>query len=332
VRFCALCRHQAKETDRFCIECGTSLGGSGHPGIGLPGAGERGSGDPFGSLRDSAPSDPFGYLYAQPGARTASSRADVPPAAALAPDGLALYGWGPDGWGPDGWGPAEPFKPGEPLTPGRRRGRWRPVALAAAVVLAAAASGFAALHVLGHQQASAAGIDAAADGEQHASVAAKGPPPGSGTTSSATASTPGAPPATGTALVGIAAGAVSEPHAQPVTEFLTRYFSAVNRHNYLAYRILLTPGIGARLTPRAFRSGYGTTADSAVTLRAVSVIAAAGRLAATITFTSRQDPADSPAHSACTAWSIVLYLVPHRAGYLIGKPPPSYHAAFRGCG
>ena len=51
-----------------------------------------------------------------------------------------------------------------------------------------------------------------------------------------------------------------------------------------------------------------------------------------MTFTSRQSPAASPNHATCTNWRIVLYLRRTGGVYLIGPPPPGYHATYHGCG
>ena len=70
--------------------------------------------------------------------------------------------------------------------------------------------------------------------------------------------------------------------------------------------------------------------DSAVKLTSISDAGSAG-LAASVTFRSQQNPADSPDNSSCDQWSITLFLVPHGTGYLIGPPPSSYHASFQAC-
>ena len=54
-------------------------------------------------------------------------------------------------------------------------------------------------------------------------------------------------------------------------------------------------------------------------------------LTATVTFTSRQSPADSVDHSACNAWTLNLYLVPSGAGYLITPAPPGYEPSYTDC-
>ena len=93
-----------------------------------------------------------------------------------------------------------------------------------------------------------------------------------------------------------------------VAALLGRYFAAVNHRAYQAYaRLFAEPG---QLTPREFAWGYSTTHDSNAVL--ASMTALQGGLKATVTFTSYQDPADSPDHSSCIDWTIALFL--HRAG------------------
>jgi hypothetical protein len=78
-----------------------------------------------------------------------------------------------------------------------------------------------------------------------------------------------------------------------------------------------------------FNSGYATTQDSAEQLSAIS-LAGAGELAA-VTFTSHQNPADSPDDSSCTVWRITLYLLPQGASYQITTAPPGYRASYQSC-
>ena len=140
--------------------------------------------------------------------------------------------------------------------------------------------------------------------------------------------------ASGHGVAGVAvtvASAVAGDAALPqVTALLDRYFSAINRHDYAAYAQLLDPQALARSPASAFSSGDGSTADSDETLTGLADTSSGG-VAAAVTFTSRQQPADSPDHSACDAWSITLYLVPQGTGYLIGLPPAGYQASYASC-
>jgi hypothetical protein len=130
--------------------------------------------------------------------------------------------------------------------------------------------------------------------------------------------------------VAVAAGAATNPAAPKVAALLDRYFTAINRHDYAAYARLLDRQ-RRRYDPAAsFASGYASTTDSDETLTGISA-GRSGGVAASITFTSHQRPADSPDHSSCTRWAITLYLVRHGTGYLIGTPPASYQASYKAC-
>ncbi len=50
-----------------------------------------------------------------------------------------------------------------------------------------------------------------------------------------------------------------------------------------------------------------------------------------MTFTSHQAAADSPSHSGCTYWHIILVLAPRHGGLVLQPPPPGYHASYRAC-
>ena len=127
------------------------------------------------------------------------------------------------------------------------------------------------------------------------------------------------------------APAVGHPAALPqVIAVLDRYFSAINRHDYAAWVRLLDAQVLARSSASAFYAGSGSTTDSGETLTGL-VDMPSGGVAAAVTFTSHQQPAISPDHSDCDAWSITLYLVAQGGGYLIGLPPAGYQASFVAC-
>jgi hypothetical protein len=143
-------------------------------------------------------------------------------------------------------------------------------------------------------------------------------------------SPPTTPPATGGGLIAVAPGAAAAPDAPAVESFLTRYFRAINDHSYPAYRRLFSAAIGGSLSAAAFQTGYGSSRDSHVTLLSITGMGA-GQLAAAVTFTSHQQPAATPTHSACTAWSITIYLVRQRGGFVIEPPPAGYSATSSSC-
>lgn len=130
--------------------------------------------------------------------------------------------------------------------------------------------------------------------------------------------------------VSIAAAAATSPAASQVLALAGRYFTAINERDYSAYSSLLDPQMQHDNPAASFAAGYATTTDSAETITGISGTAS-GDLAVTVTFTSHQDPADSPDNSSCTNWGITLYLVLRGSGYLIGMPPSSYTPAYQTC-
>jgi hypothetical protein len=134
-------------------------------------------------------------------------------------------------------------------------------------------------------------------------------------------------PATSSATVTIAPGAGQQPGASQVVTFLETYFTAINTHDFALYSSLLEPQL--RLTIQQFNHGYGSTSDSGMTLTSLSTTATG--LAASVSFTSHQNPADSATSSSCTSWDITLYLQSQRGTYLIASPPAGYHAQYSSC-
>jgi hypothetical protein len=165
-------------------------------------------------------------------------------------------------------------------------------------------------------------IPAAPSGSPAPSAPAAGPTAPAGALPSRT-------PAPGTSTVTVTPGAADQPQAEAVAVFVTNYFAAINSHDYLAFRNLLSTGLQPAETPQRFRAGYRTTIDSAVTIESIAA-GGAGRMAVTVTFISHQAPADSPDGSACDSWRITMFLV-HAGGYLISQPPPSYQVSYQNC-
>jgi hypothetical protein len=193
----------------------------------------------------------------------------------------------------------------------------RRIVAALAVLVLLAAAGTGAWLTLRHPRAAA--VPPGAAGRTHTTSR----PPRS-TAPAATAR----PPATG--LVAVAPG-VSRQAAEPrVVAFLNDYFTAINQHDYQRYSVLLGPLVRRVETAPVFSSGYRTTTDSAVTLTGISA-PGGGRLAAAVTFTSHQAPADTPTRSGCTDWRIILVLAPQHGGLVLEPPPPGYHASYQAC-
>jgi hypothetical protein len=190
--------------------------------------------------------------------------------------------------------------------------RWVSIAATAVVLIMAAA--IVTILLAGHgKPASTAGAGKPASG--------RSPKPSSPATT---------PSVTGSGLISVTPGAAAAPDAPAVENFLTRYFTAINDHSYPAYQRLFSAAIRGGLSAAAFQTGYGSSRDSRATLRSITALGG-GQLAAAVTFISRQQPADSPTHSACTAWSITLYLVRQHGGLVIEPPPAGYSATSSTC-
>jgi len=165
------------------------------------------------------------------------------------------------------------------------------------------------------------------------------PAPAAGTAARKPAGQP-SPPTTASAangsLLSVSPAAAAQPHATAVKRFLIRYFRAINDHDYAAYRLLFSTSLRGGLSAAAFSAGYGSSRDSQETLRSISSVPAKGsahgaEIEAVVTFVSHQTPDSSPTHSACTAWTIAIYLVRHGRTDEIVSPPAGYQAAFSGC-
>jgi hypothetical protein len=131
-------------------------------------------------------------------------------------------------------------------------------------------------------------------------------------------------------VVAVAPGVsgAAEPQAVAV---LGRYFTGINAHSYPEYASALDPQERALQPQSKFDSGFATTKDSAMTLTSL-VPGNNGGQVATVTFTSRQSPADSIDSSACNAWTLNFYLVAQTGGgYLVGPAPASYQPSHSDC-
>jgi hypothetical protein len=212
-----------------------------------------------------------------------------------------------------------------PRAPGPRH--WAAI-VAAAVVIIAGLGGAAAFE-LGHGHGRPGAV-AARDRVAAAPSTAPRPAPSAAAGNRGTGVAAGNR-GTGVAVAsGVASAGAGNAALPRVIALLDRYFSAINQHDYAAYASLLDPQLLQRTSASAFYSGDGSTTDSGATLTGLSDTNAGG-VAAAVTFTSRQQPADSPDHSACDDWSITLYLVPQGSGYLIGLPLAGYQASYTSC-
>ena len=107
-----------------------------------------------------------------------------------------------------------------------------------------------------------------------------------------------------------------------VVGYLGDYFTAINRHSYRRFAVLLGPRMRQTLPAPAFYAGYRTTTDSAARLTGLSP-AGGGQVEADVSFTSHQAPGASPSRSGCTRWRIALVLAPQHGRLVLEPPPPA---------
>jgi hypothetical protein len=151
------------------------------------------------------------------------------------------------------------------------------------------------------------------------------------------ASVSSAPPASSPAVsaspagvtVTIGPGAAARPDAARVATFMAGYFDAINQRDYQSYLAAFDEQARPDYSRQKFLAEFGTTTDTAPSLTALSTEGAG--LRATVTFTSHQSPAKSFTHTACTAWTLRLYLEASGTSYLIGQPPGSPRTTALAC-
>lgn len=207
------------------------------------------------------------------------------------------------------------------------------IAVVVAAVLVLGGGGFAAWKLLGHHTAHSGAAGAPTAGASQAGSGA-GPTSASAPTPAATSSAPAQPTPSaavsspgGGFPVAATASAAAQPGEQQVVSFLQSYFTAINNHDYGQYAPLVISS--QRPTPQQFQSGFGSTTDSKATLTGVAPTA--NGVAATLKFTSHQQPSESPTGTSCNSWHITLFLRAYAGGYRIGPAPPGYHAGDRPC-
>ena len=286
-------------------------------------------GDTFMGLDNFRETMTAGPAHAEPAPATPAhpDPAYVDPTAQLpayAQPGYTEPGYPQPGYPQPGYGgPGQPG-PGGPAParrpPGRRN---KGIFIAVAVIAFLAVGGGAYALVANHSHGSAA------PPTPSASISATQSAPSS-PTAPTTAPPTSAPPSTSSgSTVAVSAAAAGNGAAPQVTTFLNSYFTAINTHDYQAYDSLLDQ----QLQPypqSSFDAGYGSTTDSDETLTGITDTGSGGE-AASVTFTSHQQPAESPDNSSCDQWSITLFLVPNGNGYLEGAAPSTYHASYQAC-
>ena len=201
--------------------------------------------------------------------------------------------------------------------------------MASVVILLAAASGT--LLYLRHYTSHAGAARNPAQSTQPTSLAQSASASGQAGSVPAQSPSSASPGSSGASAVTIGPGASQDPDASPVAAFLGQYFAAINAHDYQSYFSLLSPQVQQGMTQAQFEKGYRSTVDSNETLVGIST-ASDGDQAAEVTFTSHQNPADSPDHSeSCTNWDITFFLARGGSGYVIDPAPSGYQASYQAC-
>jgi hypothetical protein len=325
MRFCTACGTPVSGTRSYCTHCGAAIRRTADPSLaaGLAQATDRRlAADPQRAAAQvgaahTEPQQRTGTRPAGPGTTRATA-----PALTAAPPAITL----PSTWLADFDQPPEPPARTEPAalpTAAPASGR---TLLAVAVVAVLIAAGSAAW-MAGSGRPRAGRPPAAASGVSPRSSRQPGRPARSASPQPST-STLTPIPSSRRGIVSASRSLAQRADAQQVVGFLDSYFAAVNHREYLEYSSLFERW--HHLTRAEFDRGYHTTHDSSAVL--VGLTSSRDSLTATVTFTSRQSPAASPNHATCTNWRIVLYLRRSGGVYLIGPPPPGYHATYHSCG
>jgi hypothetical protein len=244
----------------------------------------------------------------------ATQAAGYPPQSAFSPAAAPPPAFPP---APPAFPPAPQGAP--PSRGGGRKGLF--IVVAVVVVLAAGGGAYALASSLGKHSTA----QPPAQPTVGASTPAAGTTPSSGGSASASPS-----PSPTSSLVAISPGVTASAAEPQVETLLSQYFDGINTHNYAEYAKTLTAQQQANEPQSAFDSGYSSTTDSGMALTSLSD-GSAGGLTATVTFTSRQSPAQSVDKSACNAWTLNLFLVPEGTGYLIGPAPSGYQPTYSDC-
>lgn len=110
----------------------------------------------------------------------------------------------------------------------------------------------------------------------------------------------------GSAVVTVAPALNGQPDVADVVATLTTYFTAINRRDYASFRSVMVGADQRVRDEEDFHTRFRSTSDSQVWLVGMRRDAE-GEVFATVTFRSRQDPADSPdLVSDCLSW-VVTY-------------------------
>ena len=339
--FCASCGRQRSGTARFCGTCGTEFSDP-------PADQDDQESPPAGAARSDVlpdltfiepPADqpnPFASWYQQK-SQPVGNEAETTwqPTQTVNASPTQGAGYSQSGFTPANpfssanpiMPPAPPFPPARPTGPPERGGRRALfIVLAAVVVLAAGGGAYALATTLGKH--STAQPTAGASTQAASSSGGTTQTGGSPATSAGTSASP--TPSPTLSLVSISPGVPTSAAEPQVETLLSHYFHGINTHSYAEYSSTLNPAEQAKQTQSEFDSGYSSTTDSAMTLTSLSDTGN-GDLTATVSFTSRQSPAQSVDNSACNAWTLNLYLVSQGNSYLIGPAPSGYQPTYSDC-
>jgi hypothetical protein len=325
---CGNCGRTRKQGAAFCSGCGRRFADDGSK----PARPDNS----FGVSGSSGPTDPAGSAGRSGAGGTRRCARSDEPAESGGPAGpyRSVETHGPAGpYGPtDTYGPrGGPQRDSPSKTEGTRLASRSTVLVTTVILFAAAAVATGVMLYVSHH---------ASHGQTVRNSAHSAPitpsahaPSASGQSSSAPAQGPsGGPPGSSDgSAVTVGAGASQNPNASSVAAFLGQYFAAINAHDYQSYRSLLSPQLRRGMTHAQFDEGYRSTVDSNEKLVGIST-APDGDLAAEVTFTSHQDPADSPDHSeSCTKWHVLRFLGRGSSGWVIDPAPSGYHTSYKSC-
>jgi hypothetical protein len=232
--------------------------------------------------------------------------------------------------------PQSPLPPQSPWTDDQgqrpeRRMTWIFVLIAVIVVLGAGGGAYALTRSQQPTTPTAGQSTGTAATSAPAATTTPAAPTASDTASPSASPSPSPTPSpTPTGPVQVAPAAASDPAEPQVLAYVTRYFNAINAHDYNAYYNLLDAQEQGGESQASFDNGYSTTKDSDEVLTGIQDTGG-GDVTANLSFTSQQDSSSSIDGSACNTWQISLYLVPQGSGYVQTAPPSDYRSSHGDC-
>ncbi|HEX4093885.1 MAG TPA: hypothetical protein VHZ33_34645 [Trebonia sp.] len=236
-----------------------------------------------------------------------------------------------------GYPPPRPPYGAQPGPPpgGRRSSGGRKAAFIVVVVLVMLAAGGGAYALV----ARSSKTNTAQPPATTPTAVSSGTPTAGSTTSASASPTGGSPTASASASASASAtsgvvsvgSSVGSGGAEPAVQTtLTHYFQGINTHNYTEYQSAHNATEQAAESESTFKSGYGSTSDSGMTLVSLESTADGGE-SATVTFTSHQAAGTGIDGSSCNNWQLTFFLVPQGTDYLIGAPPSGYKPIYSDC-